>query len=41
MLLGRQGEETVTAEELGGHAGTIGYEIVTPDRRPGPREHVG
>ena len=29
VLLGRQGDEVVTAEELAGHADTIGYEIVT------------
>jgi alanine racemase len=28
VLLGAQGDERVTAEELAGHAGTIGYEIV-------------
>jgi alanine racemase len=29
VLLGTQGDETVTAEELANHAGTITYEIVT------------
>jgi alanine racemase len=28
VLLGAQGRERVTAEELAGHAETIGYEIV-------------
>jgi alanine racemase len=34
VLIGGQGSEVVTAEELAGHADTIGYEIVT---RIGPR----
>ena len=38
VLLGRQGGEVVTAEELAGHADTIGYEIVT---RIGPRVRRG
>ena len=29
VLIGRQGDQSVTAEELAGLAGTIGYEIVT------------
>ena len=29
VLLGAQGTERITAEELAGHLGTIGYEIVT------------
>jgi alanine racemase len=29
VLLGRQGEETITASELSSHAGTIPYEILT------------
>lgn len=41
VLLGRQGEEEVTAEELAGHAGTIGYEIVARIGERVPREHVG
>lgn len=41
VLLGSQGDETVTAEELGGHAGTIGYEIVTRIGPRVPREQVG
>jgi alanine racemase len=41
VLLGHQGEEVVTAEELGGHAGTIGYEIVTRIGERVPREYVG
>jgi alanine racemase len=28
VLVGAQGDERVTAEELAGHAETIGYEIV-------------
>jgi alanine racemase len=38
VLLGGQGGEVVTAEELAGHADTIGYEIVT---RIGARVHRG
>jgi alanine racemase len=41
VLLGRQGEETVAAEELAGLAGTIGYEIVTGIGPRVPREHTG
>jgi alanine racemase len=40
VLLGRQGEETVAAEELARHAETIGYEIVTRIGSRVPREHV-
>ena len=29
VLLGRQGDEAITAEDLARHAGTINYEIVT------------
>jgi alanine racemase len=29
VLLGGQGEESITAEELGSRAGTINYEITT------------
>jgi alanine racemase len=38
VLIGRQGEETVTAEELAGLAGTIGYEIVSRIGERVPRE---
>jgi alanine racemase len=41
VLLGRQGTETVTAEELAGHAGTISYEVLTRIGRRVPREYVG
>ncbi len=41
VLLGRQGEETVTAEELAGLAETIGYEIVARIGARVPREHTG
>ncbi len=34
VLIGEQGGERISADELGSHAGTIGYEIVT---RIGPR----
>jgi alanine racemase len=40
VLLGHQGEQTVTAEELARHADTIGYEIVTGIGERVPREHV-
>ena len=40
VLLGRQGEETVTAEELARQAETIDYEIVTQIGSRVPREHV-
>jgi alanine racemase len=40
VLIGRQGEERITAEELAGHAGTIGYEIVTAISERVPREYV-
>ena len=33
VLIGAQGDECVTVEELAGCAGTIGCEIVTADRR--------
>jgi len=41
VLLGTQGDETVSAEELANHAGTIGYEIVTRIGERVPREYVG
>ena len=40
ILIGRQGDQSVTAEELAGLAGTIGYEIVTGIGSRVPREHV-
>jgi alanine racemase len=41
VLLGTQDDETVTAEELAGHADTIAYEIVTRIGQRVPREYVG
>lgn len=41
VLLGAQGTERITAEELAEHAGTIGYEIVAAISARVPREHVG
>jgi alanine racemase len=41
VLLGAQGTERVTAEELASHLGTIGYEIVTAIGERVPREYVG
>ncbi|MGZ4150776.1 MAG: alanine racemase [Actinomycetota bacterium] len=40
VLLGRQGDETVSAHELAELAGTIPYEIVTRIGERVPREHV-
>jgi alanine racemase len=41
VLLGAQGDERITAEELAGHLGTIGYEVVTAIGGRVPREYVG
>jgi alanine racemase len=41
VLLGAQGEETITAEDLAAPAGTIAYEIVTRIGRRVPREYTG
>jgi alanine racemase len=41
VLLGTQGSETVTAEELARHAETIPYEIVSRVGERVPREHRG
>ncbi len=41
VLLGRQGNERITAEELADLAGTIGYEIVTAISERVPREYRG
>jgi alanine racemase len=41
VLIGDQGNERVTAEEVGGHTGTIGYEVVTTISDRVPREHRG
>jgi alanine racemase len=41
VLVGAQGDERITAEELGAHVGTIGYEIVTAISERVPREHLG
>ncbi|HZD16857.1 MAG TPA: alanine racemase C-terminal domain-containing protein, partial [Actinomycetota bacterium] len=41
VLIGAQGEERITAEELGSHVGTIGYEMVTAIGERVPREYVG
>lgn len=41
VLIGAQGEERITAEELAGHVGSIGYEMVTAISERVPREHVG
>jgi alanine racemase len=41
VLVGRQGAETVTVDELAAHAGTIAYEILTGIGHRVPREYVG
>ncbi len=41
VLLGEQGGERITAEELADLVGTIGYEIVTAISERVPREHRG
>ena len=41
VLLGSQGDERITAEELGAHVGTIGYEIVAAIGERVPRVHTG
>jgi alanine racemase len=41
VLVGAQGNERITAEELAGHIGTIGYEIVTAISERVPRRYRG
>jgi alanine racemase len=41
VVLGRQGNEEITAWELADHAGTVGYEIVTRIGSRVPREYTG
>jgi alanine racemase len=41
VLIGDQGNERITAEDVGAHIGTIGYEIVTAVSERVPREHRG
>ena len=41
VLIGLQGDERIRAEELAGHIGTIGYEIVCAISERVPREHRG
>ena len=41
VLIGSQGNERITADELAAHAGTIGYEIVTSIGARVPRRYVG
>lgn len=40
VVIGKQGDEEVSVEELAGRAGTIGYEIVSRIGDRVPREHV-
>jgi alanine racemase len=41
VLIGAQGAERITADELGAHVGSIGYEMVTAISERVPREYVG
>ncbi len=41
VLIGAQGDERITAEELAGHSRTIGYEVVTSIGRRVPRGYRG
>ncbi len=41
VLVGEQGKDAITANELASHAGTIGYEIVSRIGPRVPREYVG
>lgn len=41
LLFGRQGDERITAEEVAGWAGTIGYEVVCAVSDRVPREYRG
>jgi alanine racemase len=41
VLIGAQGGERISAEELGGHVGSIGYEMAAAIGERVPREHVG
>jgi alanine racemase len=41
VLIGRQGDEEVSADELAGRLGTINYEIVTCIAQRVPREVTG
>ena len=40
VLLGTQGGETISAEEMGGWADTISYEILTSISRHSPRRYI-
>lgn len=41
VLIGTQGDETISVEDVAGRAGTIGYEILTRLNERVPREYVG
>lgn len=41
VLIGRQGDEAITIEDVAARAGTIGYEILTRLNERVPREYVG
>jgi alanine racemase len=41
VLIGEQGDERITAEELARIIGTIGYEVVTVISERVPREYRG
>jgi alanine racemase len=40
LLIGQQGEQQITADELAGRAGTISYEILCGISRRVPRRYV-
>ncbi len=41
VLIGTQGDETISVKDVAGRAGTIGYEILTRLNERVPREYVG
>jgi alanine racemase len=41
VLLGRQGDDEITAEELGGWMGSVNYEVVCMVSERVPREYAG
>ncbi len=40
VIMGRQGNEEITADEIAGHAGTINYEIVSSLTSRVPRIYI-
>jgi alanine racemase len=41
ILIGRQGQERITADELAAHMGAISYELLVGIGSRVPREYVG